>query len=444
MKILWITYIMLPKPAQYLGREIPASGGWIAASLERIGTVAGMEMGVAIPYAGKDFIHKRIEKIDYWLVPVSGSDFTKYNVGQNQYFRLIRDEFQPDIIHIHGTEFPHGLNWMNACGEKGVVVSLQGIISVIAEYYKIDGGPRVPLSIRDFLRHDGIASQQNKFRRRGQIEKEILRRTHHIIGRTDWDRIHAWAINPEARYHFVGETLRSSFYTSHKWNYAECEKHSIFISQGSYPIKGLHMMLRAIPLILREFPGVHLYVAGDNPTDLPLWKIGSYGLYLKRLISTLGLSGIITFTGNLSEEEMLSRYLKSNLFVCCSAIENSPNSLGEAQMLGMPHLSSFVGGAPEITGYNSDVLYRYEETEELARKVCDIFHMADSFRPAPFDAERYDSDKNLNQLLAAYKAILSNAPTDKIYGSSSESILPLMASNPYDAPPEKLCQDKAQ
>ena len=79
------------------------------------------------------------------------------------------------------------------------------------------------------------------------------------------------------------------------------------------------------------------------------------------------------FLGSLSESEMCKRYLKSNVFVCPSAIENSPNSLGEAQALGMPYLTAYVGGAPDMVGQNVETLYRFEEIEMLAQKVCDVF-----------------------------------------------------------------------
>ena len=55
---------------------------------------------------------------------------------------------------------------------------------------------------------------------------------------------------------------------------------------------------------------------------------------------------------------MLDRYLKSSVFVCPSALENSPNSLGEAMLLGMPCVSAAVGGIPSIfTGGEDGLLY---------------------------------------------------------------------------------------
>lgn len=65
---------------------------------------------------------------------------------------------------------------------------------------------------------------------------------------------------------------------------------------------------------------------------------------------------------------MVKRYLLSNVFICPSTIENSPNSLCEAQLLGVPHIASYVGGTADLMKGNEECLYRFEETEMLAEK----------------------------------------------------------------------------
>ena len=94
---------------------------------------------------------------------------------------------------------------------------------------------------------------------------------------------------------------------------------------------------------------------------MPLWKTGreagsllnrmkisAYGKYLQQLICRGNLEEKVVFLGRLSGEQMKEQYLKSNLFVCCSAIENSPNSLGEAMLLGVPCISADVGGISSV------------------------------------------------------------------------------------------------
>lgn len=409
MKVLWITNIMMPPLAKAKALPVPAIGGWMYSSLKRLFTQNDIEMAVATVYNGKLYDTSCIDNIKYYLIPLDGKKAVEYNPGIEAYWHRIHDEFHPDVVHIHGSEYPHGLAYINACGPSGVVVSIQGLISVYTRYYAsgIAFSDTKKTTFRDKIRRDGILRGQKSFEKRGRFEIELLSHVNHIIGRTEWDKTHAWAINPKAQYHHCGETLRDSFY-NHRWVYEKCEPHSIFVSQASYPIKGVHMLFEALPLILHHYPDTKVYVAGYDSTVAPWWRIGSYGKYLKKMIARLGISEHIEFTGMLDEKAMCDRYLKSNLFVCCSAIENSPNSLGEAQLLGMPYVASFVGGVPEIAGMNADVLYRFEETEMLAKKICDIFALGSSYKPAQYDASMYDGAANTQSLLETYRQICLN------------------------------------
>ena len=410
MKILWITNIMMPPLAKAKALPVPAIGGWMYSSLKRLHAQNGIELAVATVYNGKKYDASCIDGIKYYLLPLDGKKTVEYNPGLEAYWHRVHDDFNPDVVHIHGSEYPHGLAYVNACGPQGVVVSIQGMVSCYARYYTagIDfTNVKKHLTFRDIIKRDTIRKGQKSFEDRGSWEIKLLQKVNHIIGRTEWDKAHTWAINPGAQYHHCGETLRDSFY-SHKWSYDACEPHSIFVSQASYPIKGVHMLFKALPLVLRHYPDTKVYVAGYDPTAAPWWRINGYGKYLKKQIARLGISEHIEFTGTLNEEDMCNRYLKSNIFVCCSAIENSPNSLGEAQLLGMPYVASFVGGVPEITDMNSGALYRFEETEMLAKKICDIFALGSSYKPAPYDTSMYDGTANTQSLLETYRQICLN------------------------------------
>ena len=126
-------------------------------------------------------------------------------------------------------------------------------------------------------------------------------------------------------YHFCNETLRKEFY-KHEWSLHKCEAYSIFVSQALYPVKGLHFMLEAMPLILKKFPNTKLYISGPNITKSDTLKEKlkktSYAKYIIELIRKFNLKDNTIFTGLLDETEMCERYLKSNVFVCPSSIEN--------------------------------------------------------------------------------------------------------------------------
>ena len=112
------------------------------------------------------------------------------------------------------------------------------------------------------------------------------------------------------------------------------------------------------------------------------------------------------FTGNLNAEQMKSEYLNANVFVCPSSIENSPNSLGEAQILGTPCIASYVGGVMDMMKGNERNLYRFEEVSMLAAKICRIFANADKQIDMKTAAiQRHDPKMNSMQLLETYRMI---------------------------------------
>ena len=411
MRILWITNIMLPPICEAMGKSVPVTGGWMYSSLRELQKAGELEFAVATVWQGKEFVDKRIEGTRYYLLPLRGKDNQKYQSSLEDHWKRVQREFAPDVVHIHGTEFAHGLAYVRACGAKGVVISIQGLVSVIARYYLGGISTREVLrnvTFRDIVKRDNLFQQQRKFYKRGKIEQEYIRSVDHVIGRTSWDKAHVWAINPDVEYHFCNETLRSEFY-KHQWKYEECEKHSIFLSQAGYPIKGLHQVLKALPLVLRHYPDTKLYVAGDDITNREWFRLSGYGSYIKRLIKGNKLEGHVFFIGMLSETEICYRYLKSNLFVCPSSIENSPNSLGEAQLLGVPSIAAYVGGVPDMMCGDKGHIYRFEEPEMLAQKICQIFFLGSKMKI--FDREvalqRHGSDSNAQNMLSVYQMIVN-------------------------------------
>jgi glycosyltransferase involved in cell wall biosynthesis len=376
MKVLWITNTLFPDVCRELGLSEPVTGGWMHSGAKALlNENKTMKLAVATLYSGKTIKTLSLNGINYFLLPRKKLN-SKYNLKLEIYWKFVQQQFQPDIVHVHGTELPHGLAYVRACGNKNVVVSIQGLISVYEKYY-YGGISKVSLlkkiTIRDMVRFDTIFMQHSNMYNRGLLEKKTIQSVDHIIGRTSWDKTHIWALNPATNYHFCNETLRNEFY-QHKWELNKCEKHSIFLSQANYPIKGLQQMIGALPLIVRHYPDVKVYVAGNNFVTNRGWRLNGYGKYINSLININGLGQKIIFTGNLSEKDMCQRYLNSHVFVCPSSIENSSNSIGEAQSLGVPCIASYVGGVSDLIIHNkTGMLYRFEEIEMLANEICEIF-----------------------------------------------------------------------
>ena len=378
MKVLWLCNVMLPVIAREYGVEASNKEGWLSGLLDV--TMENqkenkIQLAVAYPAPpelfgqGEAIIRKEMKIRD---VSLTGYGFHEDVVHPDQYdprieedLRRITEEFQPDVIHCFGTEYPHTLALCRSFPQKEkILITIQGLCAVYADAYDADLPERVikRVTFRDFLKKDSIPEQREKYARRGEMEKESISLAGNVGGRTPWDRYYAGKWNPNARYFVMRETLRRNFYEG-RWDAQQCQPYSIFLSQGDYPIKGLHYMLKAMPKILGRRPEARVYVAGNGITAYGTLKeklkISSYGKYLRELIKENHLEDKVFFLGKLSADEMKERYLKSSLFVCPSSIENSPNSLGEAMLLGMPCVTADVGGIPGIfEGGEDGVIYR--------------------------------------------------------------------------------------
>lgn len=421
MRILWLCNMMLPAIATSLGKEAGNKEGWLTGLFDKFityGEGTDLELGICFPIAkGSAPLRGEIGNIRYFGFPEDTNRPESYDAEIEKYLTEILETFQPDIVHVFGTEYPHTLA-MTRCmrNKEKLLIGIQGLCSAIAEAYMADLPKEVQnrFLFRDMVKQDNIRQQQEKFRKRGTMEKEALQNALHVTGRTKWDREKALEINPALTYHFMNETLRSPFYQN-KWSMEKAVPYRIFLSQGNYPLKGLHCALQALPEICREFPLAKLYVAGDKITAYETWKdkikISSYGKYCMELIKEKGLQDKVVFLGRLDGEAMCRQYLSSHLLLSASFLENSSNSVGEAMLLGMPVVSSEVGGIPSmLTDKKEGLFFKAGDSSALSEAVCTLFVQKDLAAAYGEQARKralmtHDGETNFNRLLEIYQSL---------------------------------------
>jgi glycosyltransferase involved in cell wall biosynthesis len=302
------------------------------------------------------------------------------------------------------------------------VVSVQGLISKCGEFNNYFAGIKSKdlwnnISLRDIIKFDIFPLQNRELKRRGKYEIECLKNADFVIGRTSWDQSNVSDITGVNKYKKCNESLRESFYDKN-WDLKKIEKYSIFISQASYPLKGFHKILPALDILKIKYPNIKVYVAGSNVVkegEVSLkekLKLTGYGKYLRKLIKKYKLKDNIVFTGLLNEKQMVDRLLKSHVFVQTSSIENSPNSLGEAMLLGMPCVASNVGGTSDmLRDKDEGFLYPFNDEKMLAKYITTIFEDDDLAVSLGNKAKQHairthDRLKNTNCMVEIYKELI--------------------------------------
>lgn len=415
MKVLWLCSQPINIIAEQLDMPKVILGGWlegIALNLVKQSDIEFFYLFPNMKHNHQDF--HRVQGINFIDFGLQGLDKKIYR----EKFKNLLMSKSFDIIHVFGTENKILNQLILECDENKVVMSLQGIMS---EIYKnnlnfIFRYHRFENRFKHFLACCLLTYNQAQFYFRARSENAVIRRIKNVIGRTDWDRICVQQLNPDIQYYSNNEILRDVFYKSSKWDIRRKEDHRIFISQGSYPLKGLHFVLKAMALLKLEYPDVRLVIAGEDITKNQALsaKIGiSYSDFIQQIIHSEKLENHILFTGALTASQMNDELLKSHVFVIASTIENSPNALGEAMILGVPSVCSKVGGITSmVTDEIDGQLFESGDAFALATKIRNIFddetQVLELSKNAIKNAEkRFNITNNISSLVAIYQSIIS-------------------------------------
>jgi glycosyltransferase involved in cell wall biosynthesis len=374
MRVLWLTQSQLPAAT---GQASMVFGGWhegLRSALEE--HEPDIELGIVSLGA---ILHepRRAGNATYYSLHYARGGGRARRAARTWWhsFMLPRgvvDEaaeigrrFAPDLVHVHGTEHYLGLAALQV--EAPAVATLQGIANVY-DRFVLDGFtcPEVIRSIftRDFLRGTGIVHGQISMHHRAQVESRIIGHLSSFIGQTDWDRDVLRLLKPSATYYHSECLMQQAFY-EHVWRRPEGPEKTIYCTSGAAPYKGLEMMIEAVALLRKAgYRHVRLRIAGPIP-DSNMWAP------LARRASRSHVTDAITWLGPLGADGLVGELQTSDVYVLPSHIENQPNSLLEAMLLGVPCVAAAVGGVAELVEHGrSGLVFHDSDAFALAAAVA--------------------------------------------------------------------------
>lgn len=167
--------------------------------------------------------------------------------------------------------------------------------------------------------------------------------------------------------------------------------------------KGVHVLIRSIPLVLKRFPQAKFIFIGSDC---------GMGQYLQAKVNESGIQNAVEFIEQVQRDSMVSYYQQCAFCVVPSLWENHPYVILEAMACGKPVIASDAGGIPEIIkdGING-LLVSPGSVADLADRIVRLLNdrdmrdrLGDSSRR--YIEEQYASVKVVQKTLDIYKELV--------------------------------------
>ena len=240
-------------------------------------------------------------------------------------------------------------------------------------------------------------------------EKEIFKRVNNYFGRTDWDRRVALMMHSRANYLYASEVLRPVFYEPVE---RQLPSNLIIVTTISNPLyKGFDLVLKAAKML----KGCGLDFTWKCYGNIDPTIVESQ-LHIYHEVVNVSLCGVA------SAKQLRDAICNATAYVHTSYIDNSPNSLCEAQILGCTTIATYVGGVPSLiedgkTGY----LVPANDPYQLALLLKELFRDPELNMKMGRTAQRvaklrHDPDKIVTKLLEDLKELCRST---KSYGSAT-------------------------
>ena len=417
MRVLWFTN----SPCNYGNGNSYNGGGWMTALQEGITSsniLAEEKIDLGISFVMNNQ-PKKVEQdeVVYYPVPLAvktkkdkildamhPNDVHRDEVLWSHYishFRRVIDDFRPDVIEIFGSELYMGL--ASFATNRPCLLHIQGLLSQYVHIFLPPGVSRMKYILKDGLAKAwGNWQFLNYWNRSVYREKSILKNVNHVIGRTDWDRQVMTILNAQAQYHYGGEILRVEFYD--KKNRKIPQKLTIVSTISLPPYKGYDLLLK-IAKILKD----------EVKIDFEWNVFGNVEPKLAETLTKIMHEQVnVKLCGVASATQLKEAILGATVYVHPSYTENSPNSICEAQILGIPVVATNVGGTNSLIedGQNgllfpaTDPYMGAAHIIRLYRNMQENIYIGDNARRVAL--ERHDKHTIVKQLIQTYKEVIRN------------------------------------
>lgn len=409
MKVLWFE---VTEPSRYRDNGL-VIGGWQDSLENIVKECPEIELYIAFETNG-DACKKNIDNVTYIPMSRKGGILEKIRYHLNENKRLedlkiamkqIVDDVNPDLIHVFGTEWPYG--HVADVTDKPVVIHIMGsLVPYANSFYPPGISFDMVKKYTPYFKYRALFSFK-RFQNWVLKNKEeiIWKKVKFYMGRTEWDQRLSSIMSPGRKYFHVEEALRHDFvFTSKTWSYLNEPKIKLVSTGCSTFWKGPDMLLKTAKILKNSCINFEWIVAGKMNSVVKA--------FVEKKLGTTFEENNVKLVGFTKPSDLCDILCQSTMYVHTAYAENSPNSICEAQILGVPVVSTYVGGISTLLG-DDGIMVPANDPWQMACAIIELAKDKDKLEIFSKNGrkkalKRHNPQNIEQQLLNCYKSIIGH------------------------------------
>lgn len=207
----------------------------------------------------------------------------------------------------------------------------------------------------------------------------------------------------KSRIHIVPEGVENEKIPQFQSHSLLNETPDIFIVVNFRKLKGLDILIKAIPMVIRSIPDFKMCIAGSGEEEDKL----------KSLVKESGLEAQVKFLGFISDREEINRYYRAcKIVVVPSRWDVEPSAPLDGAIWGKPSIVSERCNSSLVEDGKTGFVFKSEDVEELADKIIKLLTddklRGEMGKKVKEKAEEYDWRKIAEKTVEIYYDVIAD------------------------------------
>jgi len=420
MRVLWFTNS--PVSAKRNVKSNFVGESWIGALERNLTKNENIKLAIAFKSNAKELDSFDIDAVTYFVVPHQPDTLIK-KLGFGDSIKTVDEKavknyievverFKPDVIQIFGSENNYGLVIPHI--SVPVIIHIQGNITVYNKKY-FSGISAIDMLRYSYWKHilKRISTLQMYYQllKVEDRERKIFSHCEYFLGRTRWDRNIARVLAPNSNYFHCDEVLRKEF-SEKEWKLPGGDTIKLISVIRGHIYKGLETVMETASLLKDLKIKFSWTIVGNSSTDR------APRIFEKKFKKHFSEVNVI-LAGSKNGPELRDMFLESSIYVHPSHIENSPNAVCEAMIIGLPVIATSVGGTSGILKDSEEgILIQDGDPYAMAGAIIEL--SGDHLMQKLFSEKarkraltRHDPQRIVNDLIKIYQDVVANYSKNK-------------------------------